>query len=159
METGRGVYKIPGIAKVRLEGKLLRWDWLVDVLRHTREQVQYKFNRDLRRVISPDRKNLSEKSVFLIIGESTQRFSTEKPQYSYHGLLGGISEDNVIGVFGLWPKEFKEFCCKRPDLLLMIERMFAREPWRWKSVDISVTNIDFWRRVERRYLSLRRLSP
>ncbi len=137
-------------------GKVLQYNWLRALFGNTKRYRHYRVNDCIDRVISPDREDFTDHAMFCIIAYKRPILDREEFKERYNldthllkllnkvGLLCSISEDNLIGVFGVLPQELFIAIKQKPLYLRVLESLLVNNSEFWEDVYLLITEGYDW---------------
>jgi hypothetical protein len=120
-------------------GKILKWSWFKRVVRLTCLHAQYAARYGIEEVLSPDQKRFDRFSFFAILAQRAFPSNEIPEQFAF---LCGVSTDDEIGIFGLWPVSFWFLVREKPSILPTVEKFLVNAPSFWKRVEVIATASD-----------------
>jgi len=137
-------------------GKILQYSWLRALVGNTKKYRNYKVLDCIERVISPDKEDFTDHAIFCVIGYKKRYIDKEEALEKYNvdehlfkvlnkvGLLCSISEDNLIGVFGVIPHDAFIAIRQKPIYLRVIESLLVNKMEFWEDVYLLITEGYDW---------------
>ena len=141
-------------------GKILPYSFIksLGMLMNSSRYPIYKLYKCINRIVSPTKEDMTDYAMIAVLAlkkDNIQGFVdgtfriTQSDAHLYRrvGLLFSISEDNQVGLFGLWPDEFYKGVAARPINAKIVESLLVNRPDFWKAVIIMVTSDYDWKKI------------
>jgi len=141
-----------------ITGKLLPFSWVRSLNSVLGKYPNYQLIKCINKVVSPDREDMTDYMILAVLAlkrddirylvDSNYKISVSDANlYRRVGMLFSVSEDNQVGLFGLWPDELFKGVAKNQIHAKIIESLLVNRPNFWKNVIIMVTADYDWSSV------------
>jgi hypothetical protein len=130
-------------------GKLLPFSWVKSLNVVLNKYSNYTLSKCIDKILSPDQEDLTDHAIFAVVGFKREHieslhdgiFNISKSDarlYRRVGLLFCISEDNQVGLFGVWPNELFLAVKQNPVHTRILESLLLNRPNFWEDVFVMV---------------------
>lgn len=130
-------------------GKLLPYSWVKSLDIVLNRYSHYTLSKCIDKILSPDQEDLTDHAIFAVVGfkkddieslrDGVYNISRNDARlYRRVGLLLCISEDNQVGLFGVWPNELFLAVKQNPTHARILESLILNRPNFWEDVFVMV---------------------
>jgi len=141
-----------------ITGKILPYSFVKSLGMLVNKYPNYKLYKGINKIVSPDKEDMTDYMMLAVIAlkrddvqglvDSNFKIApSDVHLYRRVGLLFSISEDNQVGLFGLWPDEFYKGVATHPINAKIVESLLVNRPNFWKTVIVMVTSDYDWSNI------------
>ena len=141
-----------------ITGKILPYSFVKSLGMLLNKYSTYKLYKCINKIVSPTKEDMTDYAmlavlalkrddIFGLIDSNYKIAPSDAHLYRRVGLLFSISEDNQVGLFGLWPDEFYKGVAAHPINAKIVESLLVYKPDFWKNVMVMVTSDYDWKSI------------